>query len=1241
MASVERLWGATRTETAAAAARRALGHPSADVGAVRVALANGSSPADVGAAAALVAAGGADAVLYSGADALGRETAMLLGEYQVSTVYLIGGTAVLSERLRTDAVSAAGNAKSRRLSGEAREHTAAAVARASAADCVAAAVIANGRSPVDVGTAAALAGALGDSVVLFAASAHDAGESARDAVSDLGPAQVVLVGGADALGAAIEEQLPGARIADAHHAARRALAGPADDCDNAERAAPPTERQGGSTPEGPAPEGSTPEGSTPEGSAPEGSTPEGTRGEAVDDRDAPAPGSPSAPLELSVEAAHTELEIEWLPPEDSGASEVTGYVVQFRMASDLWTFETIGRRVGADARSATLIGLDNGIEFVVRVAAENRQGRGRWVSAAGTPTLADGALGEPLDLRPNASGDDGGILMTWHDPADRGDSALTAYRLQYKLLDRPWSSATELRTDAERNEAIVYDPGRNIGLAFIEVETYEVYEVRVAAVVEAGTGKAVTGRWATSTVYGGGRKPGAVRDLTVEPRGTGSDADLIVFWSIPRYSPTPIRGYRVQWFPWDPTSESARGEATVTSPSYSIPIAGLGAEHYAVRVSAVNEGGEEGPSVDDDTFFGASPSAPTELAAAQREAGVEVSWAAPSYGGLGGVLGYRVRWRPTASSEWNDADSADKGAAERSHAISGLSTGSYAVAVTAVSDSGEGGEATADFIYAGIPGKPSALTLTPGDGRVTAEWSAPSGDGLGTAHYVVQWKDTGADSWDDADEAEVPPRSTAYTIEDLANDHSQSVRVAARTLAGTGPWSDAKDAAAAAGGAHDPRDLVLDGRHTRMHVDWAAPTQASTVTLYRVEWRLGGEEFSEDQAVTLDASKTSTVIYGPLTTSVVYVVRVTALDEQGSSLGNAAAAAEVVSAHDYIDKELIGPRIDDFQWLQDVWIRYRPRIRIADISYLGQYDIGSVTLRLDTYRSIYTVLHELAHHLTILPSAPSNPLSVAIGQFYFNQLVGTNCGGRGVPDREAIADAIAYETLDGRSGDWTYLYACDLISVPPNPETRSVVADIIHGRTPQWFFDIYSSDGTMESVDLDLFFADLTKARDSAFASEFRVFLKDAFGGFCSKEEGFITFSRVFLVDPPLVPYKNPWIDGGCETRWPRILTAESGGGEVHVRWQEPYWTTTPAINAYVLQWKSGAQSYDTSRQSVITDLEDLSHTITGLTSGTEYSVRVAAVNATDPSDMTEFIQSDFDDDDGHQRVVEVTVTVD
>ena len=62
-------------------------------------------------------------------------------------------------------------------------------------------------------------------------------------------------------------------------------------------------------------------------------------------------------------------------------------------------------------------------------------------------------------------------------------------------------------------------------------------------------------------------------------------------------------------------------------------------------------------------------------------------------------------------------------------------------------------------------------------------------------------------------------------------------------------------------------------------------------------------------------------------------------------------------------------------------------------------------------------------------------------------------------------------------------------------------------------------------------------------------------------------------------------------------------------------WTAVDNATGYTVQWKSGSESYNTGdRQFTVTSGSTTSHTITGLTNGTEYTVRVSATR-TDAND--------------------------
>ena len=74
-------------------------------------------------------------------------------------------------------------------------------------------------------------------------------------------------------------------------------------------------------------------------------------------------------------------------------------------------------------------------------------------------------------------------------------------------------------------------------------------------------------------------------------------------------------------------------------------------------------------------------------------------------------------------------------------------------------------------------------------------------------------------------------------------------------------------------------------------------------------------------------------------------------------------------------------------------------------------------------------------------------------------------------------------------------------------------------------------------------------------------------------------------------------------------ITTE-GNGELTVGWTAPTENGGSAITGYKVQWKSGTQSFGSSRQHTTADGAATSYTIPSLTNGTLYTVRVLAVNS-------------------------------
>ena len=129
-ASISRLTGDDRIDTAAQAARRVLGNPAAAPHGITLVIANGWSAPDVGVAAALAAATQNAAVAYTTQGSPPAATAALIRDYRPGQVIIIGGRAAVANEVREAITEAApSSADVRRITGTTRTDTAARAAR--------------------------------------------------------------------------------------------------------------------------------------------------------------------------------------------------------------------------------------------------------------------------------------------------------------------------------------------------------------------------------------------------------------------------------------------------------------------------------------------------------------------------------------------------------------------------------------------------------------------------------------------------------------------------------------------------------------------------------------------------------------------------------------------------------------------------------------------------------------------------------------------------------------------------------------------------------------------------------------------------------------------------------------------------------------------------------------------------------------------------------------------------------
>ena len=278
-----------------------------------------------------------------------------------------------------------------------------------------------------------------------------------------------------------------------------------------------------------------------------------------------------------------------------------------------------------------------------------------WSALAGmTRTLvlsvADpGAPGAPSGLTATAVGGTR-IDLAWDEPLERGDTAITGYRIEWSADGRSgWRDLVANTGSTDRTHADTVAP-----------ETTRHY--RVSAINGQGPGSPSEVARARSGA------PGAPSGLTDGGRRHAID----LAWDEPlERGDTAITGYRIEW-----SADGRSGWRDLvantgsTDRTHADTVAPETTRHY--RVSAINGQGPGSPSEVARARSGA-PGAPRKLVATANDAmpgdsstQIDLGWQEPADRGGSAVTGYRIEWSADGTSNWREL-AADTGSTDRAY----------------------------------------------------------------------------------------------------------------------------------------------------------------------------------------------------------------------------------------------------------------------------------------------------------------------------------------------------------------------------------------------------------------------------------------------------------------------------------------------------------------------------------------------------------------------------------------------
>ena len=423
----------------------------------------------------------------------------------------------------------------------------------------------------------------------------------------------------------------------------------------------------------------------------------------VTDVDGEAPGVPAAPTVSS--ASVSSVTAAWAAPANAGPP-ITDYDYRYQVKSTPgWTEVT---NTTITALSATITGLAEDTEYEVQVRATNDEGTSGWsdsgsASAATTPgvTVSKTALTVTED---DTAGDSYTVVLDSRPTADvtvtvagHSGTAVTPDPTTLTFTASNWDTAQTVTVTAGDDADTANE---SVSLTHSAASTDSEYQ----GITIAGVAVTVTD---LAQVLGVGVVPG--------------NAQLVVTWT----AVDTATGYTVQWKSGSQGYNTGDRQAPVTSgstTSYTIPGLTNGTE-YTVRVIATRTGATDGaPSAEVKGTPFTTPGAPQHLSGEPGDAQVTLTWDATSSDGGSAIL--RYEYAIDDSGTWIDAG------LDLEETVPGLTNGQqYAFEVRAVNGAGPGAAATTVATPLGMPSVPASLTVTPGDGEVFLEWTAPADDG--------------------------------------------------------------------------------------------------------------------------------------------------------------------------------------------------------------------------------------------------------------------------------------------------------------------------------------------------------------------------------------------------------------------------------------------------------------------------------------------------------------------------------
>ena len=520
---------------------------------------------------------------------------------------------------------------------------------------------------------------------------------------------------------------------------------------------------------------------------------------------APRSLRPDAPTGLNARPGDAEVALAW---DDPGDPAITGWQYAVRTTGGFGEWTDIP---GSDAATTayTATALENGVRHVFKLRAVNEYGGGAESGEVSATPLAVPAKPTGFTATPG----DGRVSLQWSDP---GNATITGWQYALKTTGNygAWTDIAGSGAATTDHTVTGLDNGTAHGF-------------KLRALNASGNGAESDEVAATPVAV-----PAKPTGFTATP----GDGQIALAWDDPGNA--TITGWQYRYDAGSGYGEWADipGSGAATT-AHTVTGLDNGTAH-GFKLRALNASGNGAESDEIAATPLAVPAKPTGFTATPGDGRIALAWDDPVNAT---ITGWQYVLKTTGSyGPWTDIPGSDAGTT--AHTMTGLDNGVvHRFKLRAVNASGKGaesGEATARPVP--VPAKPTGLTATAGDGRISLQWADPDDDTITGWQY--RYRTTGGyGDWTDIDGSGA--ETTSHAVTELANGVVHRFEV--RAVNGSGPGAPSGEAAATPLAVPaKPAGLTATPGSGEVVLEWNDPMDPS-ITAWEYNRRLEDEDYEE------------------------------------------------------------------------------------------------------------------------------------------------------------------------------------------------------------------------------------------------------------------------------------------------------------------------------------------------------------------------------------------------------------